>query len=68
MTTRTYTPMQAPHGTEITCRNWQIEAPLRMLHNNLDPDVADDPTTSSSTAGPAAPPGAGPTSTASSPP
>jgi urocanate hydratase len=43
MTTRTYTPMQAPHGTEITCRNWQIEAPLRMLLNNLDPEVGEDP-------------------------
>lgn len=35
--------IRAPRGTEITCKNWQIEAPLRMLMNNLDPDVARDP-------------------------
>ncbi len=33
----------APRGTSIRCRNWQIEAPLRMLMNNLDPAVAEDP-------------------------
>ncbi len=36
-------PMRAPRGTELTCKNWQIEAAYRMLQNNLDPDVAFDP-------------------------
>ncbi|MBV8941736.1 MAG: urocanate hydratase, partial [Solirubrobacterales bacterium] len=35
--------MRAPRGTEISCRGWQQEAALRMLMNNLDPDVAEDP-------------------------
>ncbi|MGH9136551.1 MAG: urocanate hydratase [Acidimicrobiales bacterium] len=35
--------VRAPRGTELTCRSWQTEAPLRMLMNNLDPDVAEDP-------------------------
>ncbi|HZP12786.1 MAG TPA: urocanate hydratase [Nevskiaceae bacterium] len=35
--------IRAPHGTSLTCRNWQIEAAYRMLQNNLDPDVAFDP-------------------------
>src|SRR3954464_14629224 len=35
--------IQAPRGTALTCRNWQIEAAYRMLQNNLDPDVAFDP-------------------------
>ncbi|HYN64217.1 MAG TPA: urocanate hydratase [Candidatus Limnocylindrales bacterium] len=35
--------MRAPHGTELSCRGWQQEAALRMLMNNLDPDVAEDP-------------------------
>ena len=30
----------APRGTQLSCANWQIEAPLRMLMNNLDPEVA----------------------------
>ena len=32
-----------PRGTKLTCKNWLIEAPYRMLQNNLDPDVAFDP-------------------------
>ena len=36
-------PVRAPRGTELTCRGWQQEAVLRMLMNNLDPDVAEDP-------------------------
>jgi urocanate hydratase len=36
-------PVRAPRGTEITCRGWQQEAALRMLMNNLDPEVAEDP-------------------------
>lgn len=33
----------APHGKEISCKGWIQEAALRMLHNNLDPDVAERP-------------------------
>ena len=33
----------APRGTNLTCKNWQIEAPFRMIQNNLDPDVAENP-------------------------
>ncbi|HEX7720053.1 MAG TPA: urocanate hydratase, partial [Woeseiaceae bacterium] len=33
----------APTGTTLTARSWQTEAPLRMLMNNLDPDVAERP-------------------------
>lgn len=36
-------PIRAPRGTELTCKNWLIEAPYRMLQNNLDPEVAFDP-------------------------
>jgi len=36
-------PVRAPRGTEISCRGWQQEAALRMLMNNLDPEVAEDP-------------------------
>ncbi len=36
-------PVRAPRGTEISCRGWQQEAALRMLMNNLDPDVAERP-------------------------
>ncbi|MFY9480391.1 MAG: urocanate hydratase [Ilumatobacteraceae bacterium] len=36
-------PVIAPRGTELSCANWQIEAPYRMLQNNLDPDVAERP-------------------------
>ncbi|HEV8582056.1 MAG TPA: urocanate hydratase [Thermoanaerobaculia bacterium] len=35
--------LRAPRGTEISCRGWQQEAALRMLMNNLDPDVAERP-------------------------
>ncbi len=35
--------VRAPRGTEISCRGWQQEAALRMLMNNLDPDVAEAP-------------------------
>src|SRR5436190_6995618 len=35
--------VRAPHGTTLTCRGWQQEAALRMLMNNLDPDVAERP-------------------------
>ena len=35
--------VRAAHGTELTCRGWSQEAALRMLMNNLDPDVAERP-------------------------
>jgi urocanate hydratase len=35
--------VRAPRGSELSCRGWQQEAALRMLMNNLDPDVAEDP-------------------------
>jgi urocanate hydratase len=36
-------PVRAPRGTDISCRGWQQEAALRMLMNNLDPEVAEVP-------------------------
>jgi urocanate hydratase len=36
-------PVKAPTGTELTCRNWLIEAAYRMIQNNLDPEVAENP-------------------------
>ena len=36
-------PVAAPRGTQLSCANWQIEAPYRMLQNNLDPEVAERP-------------------------
>ncbi len=35
--------IRAPRGTELTCRGWAQEAAMRMLMNNLDPEVARDP-------------------------
>ncbi|MFT3876313.1 MAG: urocanate hydratase [Propioniciclava sp.] len=35
--------VRAPRGSEISARSWQTEAPLRMLMNNLDPEVAERP-------------------------
>jgi urocanate hydratase len=35
--------VRAPRGSELSCRGWQQEAALRMLMNNLDPDVAERP-------------------------
>jgi urocanate hydratase len=35
--------IHAPTGTQLTCKNWLIEAPYRMIQNNLDPAVAFDP-------------------------
>src|SRR6476659_6145217 len=35
--------IRAPHGSEISAKSWLTEAPLRMLMNNLDPDVAERP-------------------------
>ena len=36
-------PVRAPRGTTLSCANWQIEAAYRMIQNNLDPEVAEDP-------------------------
>lgn len=35
--------IRAPRGTSLSCKSWQTEAAMRMLMNNLDPDVAKDP-------------------------
>ncbi len=35
--------VRAPRGTTLTCKNWLIEAPYRMIQNNLDPEVAERP-------------------------
>ena len=35
--------IKAPTGTTLTAKSWLTEAPLRMLMNNLDPDVAERP-------------------------
>jgi len=35
--------VRAPRGTTLTAKSWQTEAPLRMLMNNLDPEVAERP-------------------------
>src|SRR5688572_20521946 len=43
MTTAGPRPVRAPRGAELTCRGWAQEAALRMLMNNLDPEVAEDP-------------------------
>lgn len=37
------TRVRAPRGTEISCKSWLTEAPMRMLMNNLDPEVAEKP-------------------------
>jgi urocanate hydratase len=36
-------PVRAPRGTQLSCKNWLIEAAYRMLQNNLDPEVAENP-------------------------
>ncbi len=43
MTTSGPRPVRAATGSELSCRGWQQEAVLRMFHNNLDPDVAENP-------------------------
>src|SRR6202035_5378998 len=35
--------VRAPRGTQISCRNWLAEAAYRMIQNNLDPEVAENP-------------------------
>jgi urocanate hydratase len=43
MTTSGPREVRAPRGTALTCRGWQQEAAMRMLMNNLDPEVAERP-------------------------
>jgi urocanate hydratase len=48
MTTESHEPtkhamVRAPHGTTLSCRGWEQEAAMRMLMNNLDPEVAEKP-------------------------
>jgi urocanate hydratase len=40
---RSYTPIRAPRGTNLSCKSWQQEAAMRMLMNNLDEEVAERP-------------------------
>ena len=35
--------ISSPIGSNLACKNWQIEAPFRMIQNNLDPNVAENP-------------------------
>jgi urocanate hydratase len=35
--------VRAPRGPQLTCRSWLTEAPFRMIQNNLDPEVAENP-------------------------
>jgi len=41
--TQSRAPLRAPRGPVLSCRNWLAEAALRMLMNNLDPEVAERP-------------------------
>ena len=43
MSVSNYKPVRAPRGTEIVCKGWVQEAAMRMLMNNLDPEVAEKP-------------------------
>lgn len=43
MAVATPTEIRAPRGTQLHCKSWLTEAPMRMLMNNLDPEVAGDP-------------------------
>ena len=36
--------IRAPRGSQLSCKSWLTEAPFRMIQNNLDPDVAENPT------------------------
>src|SRR5437899_10722531 len=38
-----YLPIRAPRGTTLTCKGWHQEAAMRMLMNNLDEEVAENP-------------------------
>ncbi|MGD1915418.1 MAG: urocanate hydratase, partial [Phycisphaerales bacterium] len=43
MTTSPTTPVRAPRGSTLSCKTWQAAAAMRMLMNNLDPEVAERP-------------------------
>ena len=43
MNTTEHRVIQAPRGNELTCKTWAAEAAMRMLMNNLDPEVAEKP-------------------------
>ncbi|MDP4176232.1 MAG: urocanate hydratase [Bacteroidota bacterium] len=43
MQTKTESPIKAPHGSHLSCKGWIQEAAMRMLMNNLDPEVAENP-------------------------
>src|SRR5450432_1776912 len=43
ITASTYTPIHAPRGSQMSCLGWGQEGAMRMLMNNLDPDVAERP-------------------------
>ncbi|MCY3879762.1 MAG: urocanate hydratase [Rhodobacteraceae bacterium] len=43
MAKRNVRVVRSPTGPEMTCGSWPVEAAFRMLHNNLDPDVAENP-------------------------
>ena len=48
MSTRRNDPsrsIRAPRGSQLSCKSWLSEAAFRMLQNNLDPDVAENPAT-----------------------
>ena len=51
--------VRAPTGTQLSCKSWLTEAAFRMIQNNLDPVVAENPTPWSSTAASARPPATG---------
>src|ERR1700757_3923887 len=38
-----YAPIRAPRGTALSCKGWHQEAAMRMLMNNLDPEVGERP-------------------------
>ncbi len=59
-------PVRAPRGTTRTARGWSQEAALRMLQNNLDPEVAEHPDELVVYGGTGRRPGTGPASTPSS--
>src|SRR2546429_6720054 len=41
--TQSRAPIQAPRGTQLSCKSWATEGAMRMLMNNLDPEVAEHP-------------------------
>ena len=60
--------IRAPRGTELACKSWLTEAAYRMIQNNLDAEVAENPQSLVSTAASAARPATGSATTRSSPP